>query len=216
LGFDTALIETEEDGTVEDNAEIIAEAIRQEMARDRQIIVVSTSKGGPETALALGHFIEEKESRRVKAWVSIGGLLRGTYLADHATTWWKWWLVKLVFWANGVDVRSLPTLTVQANRDRFTSLTFPKHLYMLQYVGTPLSGQVSPDVLDRYRELSVYGPNDGMTLLADELVPGSHVILEPGLDHFYRDPDINLKALALASLVMREIGESEQRGNELQ
>jgi hypothetical protein len=55
-----------------------------------------------------------------------------------------------------------------------------------------------------------------MTLLADELVPGSHVILEPGLDHFYRDPDINLKALALASLVMREIGESEQRGNELQ
>ncbi len=205
FGFDTALIETLEDGTVEENAEIIAKTIREEVTAGRPIIVVSTSKGGPETALALGRFLDEKELYKVKAWVSVGGILRGTYLADHATTWWKWWLVKLVFLANGIDSRSLPGLTVRANWDRFASLTLPKHLYMLQYIAVPLSGQVSQDVMDRYRELSAYGPNDGLTLLADELVPNGHVILEPGLDHFYRDQDIRIKALALAILVMREV-----------
>jgi hypothetical protein len=205
FGFDTALIETLEDGTIEENAEIVANTIRREAATGRPLIVVSTSKGGLETALALGHFLEEKERHRVKAWVSIGGLLRGTYLADHATTWWKWWLVKLVFWANGIDAQSLPGLTVRANHDRFASLTLPKHLYTLHYIAVPLSGQVSRDVIDQYRELSPYGHNDGLTLLADELVSGGHVILELGLDHFYRDRDIHLKAVALARLVLREI-----------
>ena len=206
FGFDTALIETQEDGTVEENAEIVAENIRREVSAGRSLIVVSTSKGGVETALALGRLLDDKELERVKAWVSIGGLLRGTYLADHATVWWKRWFVGLAFWVSGIDDRSLPGLTVQASRERFASLTFPKHLYMLQYVAVPLSGQVSRDVMDRYRELSAFGPNDGLTLLADELVPGGHVILEPGLDHFYRDRDVNLKALALATVVMRETG----------
>ena len=216
FGFDTALIETQEDGTVEENAEIVANDIRRESSTGRSLIVVSTSKGGVEAAVALGRLLDDKELESVKAWVSIGGLLRGTYLADHAIVWWKRWFVGLAFWVSGIDDRSLPGLTVQTSRKRFASLTFPKQLYMLQYVAVPLSGQVSRDVMDRYRELSAFGPNDGLTLLADELLPGGHVILEPGLDHFYRDRDINLKALALAIVVMRETAEKERREDELQ
>lgn len=216
FGFDTALIETQEDGTVEENAETVANHIRREGSTGRSLIVVSTSKGGVEAAVALGRLLDDTELGTVKAWVSIGGLLRGTYLADHATVWWKRWFVGLAFWVSGIDDRSLPGLTVQTSRNRFASLTFPKQLYMLQYIAVPLSGQVSRDVMDRYRELSAFGPNDGLTLLADELVPGGHVILEPGLDHFYRDRDINLKALALAIVVMRETAVKERREDELQ
>ena len=36
----------------------------------------------------------------------------------------------------------------------------------------------------------------------EESLPSSR---EPGLDHFYRDPEINLKSLAIANLVADEL-----------
>lgn len=205
LGLQTVLIETEEDGTVEENAQIIARAIRREMASTPLLILVSASKGGPEVALTFGKFLTDHDAARIKAWVSVGGLLNGTYLADHAVTWPTWWLARVVLWLKGIDARGIKGLTVEASRPRFASLRFPEGLFTLQYIGVPLSGQISEDVAGRYAELAAYGPNDGLTLLADELVPGGHVILEPGLDHFFRDPEIHLKTLALANVVVREI-----------
>jgi hypothetical protein len=61
------------------------------------------------------------------------------------------------------------------------------------------------DVRSRYNYLRKFGPNDGSTLLADDLMPGGITIVEPGFDHFYRDPDINLKSLALANLVAEKL-----------
>jgi hypothetical protein len=46
------------------------------------------------------------------------------------------------------------------------------------------------------------GPNDGSTLLADELVPGGIVVTNIGLDHYYKDPIIELKTIALAYVVL--------------
>lgn len=92
-----------------------------------------------------------------------------------------------------------------AGQKRFDSHPIPKHILTLQYVGVPLSGQVSADVQARYGKLRTEGPNDGLTMLADELVPGGIPILEPGLDHYYRDPDIVLKSLALPRVVIREL-----------
>jgi hypothetical protein len=50
LGVRVQLIKTEEDGTVEENAAIIAPAIRA--LRDNNVILVSMSKGRPEVVLA--------------------------------------------------------------------------------------------------------------------------------------------------------------------
>src|SRR6516164_11793260 len=68
-----------------------------------------------------------------------------------------------------------------------------------------LSGDIAGDVRSRYNYLRKFGPNDGLTLLADELMPGGITIVEPGFDHFYRDPDINLKSLAIANLVAEKL-----------
>ena len=85
------------------------------------------------------------------------------------------------------------------------SIRLPRHILVVQYVGAPLSGDISDDATNRYTYLRKYGPNDGLTLLADELVPHGITIIEPGVDHFYRDPEINLKSLAIANLVAEEL-----------
>ena len=42
----------------------------------------------------------------------------------------------------------------------------------------------------------------------DETAHGGLTIVQPGLDHYYRDPELDLKTLALALTVMLELGRS--------
>jgi len=201
LGLNVQLAAIEEDGTIEENAAIIARIVRAESRNQAKLILVSTSKGGPETALALGRVLEPGETTSIKAWLSVGGLIHGTFLADRVVSWPKSWVARVIFSAEKIDFRSLPGLTTTASRTRMEGIKLPPHILVLQYVAAPLSGDIADDVKGRYAYLRQYGPNDGLTLLADELLPHGITVLEPGLDHFYRDPEINLKSLAIANLV---------------
>jgi hypothetical protein len=78
-GFDTQLVEVEEDGTIEQNAAFIAEAVRNESSEGKRLIIVSTSIGGPETAMALGKLLSVDDLRPVAAWISVGGLWAGPF-----------------------------------------------------------------------------------------------------------------------------------------
>jgi hypothetical protein len=205
LGLHVELARTLEDGTIEENAAIIADTVRTESKSNARLILISASKGGPETALALGKMLEPKETKSVKAWLSVGGLIEGTFLADHVSTWPKSWLARIILRYSGIDPRSLPGMTTIASRRRMKEITLPGHIFLLQFVGAPLSGDIANDVRHRYIELRKYGPNDGLTLLADELVPRGVTVIEPGLDHFYQDPEIDLKSLALANVVADEL-----------
>lgn len=205
LGLDVQLAATEEDGTIEENAEIIARIVRAESKNHSKLILVSTSKGGPETALALGKILRPGETISVRAWISVGGLIRGTLLADRVMTWPKSWIVRIIFSFEKIDFRSLPGLTARASRARMNSIRLPQNILAVQYVAAPLSGNIADDVKARYSYLRKFGPNDGLTLLADELLPGGVTVIEPELDHFYRDPEINLKSLAIANFVADEL-----------
>lgn len=204
-GFDTRLVEVEEDGTIEQNATFIAEAVREESSPGKRLIIVSTSIGGPETAVALGKLLSVDDMRSVAAWISVGGLLGGTVLADQAEQWPMSWLAKLAFLVKGIDARALPGMVTVSSRRRMNELRFPKSLLVLDYVGVPLSGQVPADVKGRWKTLARFGPNDGLTLLADEVLNSGRVVFEIGQDHYYRDPEIDLKALALACLVLERL-----------
>ena len=205
LGLDVELAATEEDETIEENAEIIAQIVRSESRHNSKLILVSTSKAGPETALALGKILEPLETTSVRAWISVGGLIRGTYLADRVIAWPKSWIARFIFCLEHTDFRSLPGLTTSANRVRWNGIKLPGNILIVEYVAVPLSGDIAGDVRSRYNYLRKFGPNDGLTLLADELMPGGITIVEPGFDHFYRDPDINLKSLAIANLVAEKL-----------
>jgi hypothetical protein len=205
LGLNVQLAATEEDGTIEENAEIIARIVRSGSKSHSKLILVSTSKAGPETAFALGGILRPDETTSVKAWLSVGGLIRGTPLADRVTTWPKSWIARILFSLERTDFRSVPGLTTNASRRRMSSIRLPRKILVVQYVAAPLSGDIADVVRGRYTYLRKYGPNDGLTLLADELMPGGITIIELGFDHFYRDPEINLKSMAIANLVADEI-----------
>jgi hypothetical protein len=206
LGVNVQLAMIKEEGTVEENAAIIAEIVRAESRANRKLILASTSKGGPETALALGKILSPAETSSVKAWVSVGGLIRGTFLADRVLGWPQSWIAGIAFSLHGIDPRSIRGLTTRASRARMEGIRFAPHILIVQYVGVPLSGDIDGHVRSRYRQLRKYGPNDGLTLLADESLPNGITIVEPGLDHFYRDPEIILKGLAVINIVADELG----------
>jgi hypothetical protein len=203
MGYTTHLIEVDEQGSVEDNAAVIADGIKRFSRKDENIILVSVSKGGPEAAFALGHLLAPEETRRVKAWINVGGLLRGTPLADSASRWPKSWLARIYFLYKGWDLAGVESLTTKRSEWRLRQIEIPDHILVLNYVGAPLSGQVWPGrTYDNYVSMRDLGPNDGLTLLLDELALGGVTLVQLGLDHYFLDPMIDLKTAALARVVI--------------
>lgn len=210
IGVRTALIQTNEIGTVEENADIIAEAVRGFRETDYDVILVSTSKAGPETGLALGDRLAPSECMHVKAWVSIGGLLRGSPYADYLLKPWRRWAVYVVGGLRGRPVGLLKNLTTEVRRPAFERVDLPDHLLTLQYVGVPLSGHIGPAVEGRHKIIRPLGPNDGLTLVADELIEGGLAVTAVGLDHYYRHPDIDLVTVALLQVVNDELNAADR------
>jgi hypothetical protein len=200
LGIRVGLIRTQEDGPVEANAAIIAANLRSRRQAHDRIILVSSSKGGPEVALALGKLLSPYESAQVKAWISVGGLFHGTPLADFATRWPESWIVRMMFLYSRTGFQSVPGLVTKVSEKRLDEIIIPARIMLIEYVAVPLSGDIYGSVKSRYLRLRKDGPNDGLTLLADELLPNGISVVEPGVDHFYDDPDIEAKSLALANV----------------
>jgi hypothetical protein len=207
LGVDTRLIPVLENGTVEENAAIIAEEIRRFDETERPVILISASKGGPEVAHALGHVLGDGETGVVRAWINAGGLLKGAPLADWASVSPRSWLAELYYWYQGLDPgESIASLTMERSRARLAEQTIPEHVRIVNFVGVPLSGHISPGAEFGYARTRTAGPNDGLTAIMDELAHGGPAILQVGLDHYYRDPELDLKTLALALTVMIDLG----------
>lgn len=205
LEIKNKLINIKENGLIAENAKFISDYIKNINNQDDNLILVSASKGSLETALALGRYLDEEALKKVKAWISIGGIHRGTYLADHALIFPKSILARIISWIEGFNYSQIKDMSVVKNEPLFNSLNLPKHIYYLQFIGVPLSGQVSDEIESRYYELSKYGPNDGLTTIEHELIKNRHAVIEPGLDHYYRDPNIDQKTLALLITVLDEL-----------
>ncbi|NIT56665.1 MAG: hypothetical protein GWN00_10655, partial [Aliifodinibius sp.] len=198
LGIENYLIEFEANGSVERSARIVADEINHDRYRDRKIILVSASSGGPTAALALGSLLTLQQTSGVKAWLNIGGILRGSPVVDYFLSWPKSWLARAVLLIKGWDLDSIRSMSVKKSRPRFNRLHFPEHLLIINYVGIPLSGDITELAKDKYSILREFGPNDGLTLITDALVPSGLTVVELGRDHFFNeDPEIDLKTVAL-------------------
>ncbi|MEW5757375.1 MAG: hypothetical protein AB1810_13840 [Pseudomonadota bacterium] len=200
----TILLDIEENGAVEHNGDLIANQLIRLSRGENNIILVSGSKGGPEAALALTTLHQMGVPNSVKAWVNIGGTLRGSALADKALRWPLRWYVKL-FVIGGGSFDGIESLTTTRSAERATRTSLPSDVFVLNYVGIPLSGQVSKRARFGYSLLREEGPNDGLTQIVDEIPSGSVTIAELGLDHFFADPAISLKTVALARTVIRHL-----------
>jgi hypothetical protein len=202
LGLQTHLLPTEENGSVEHNAAIIAEHLRRLSAEHAKMVLVSASKAGPEVAYALAMLADAEHVHNVKAWVNIGGVLRGSALADAAVRWPQRWYVRL-FILRGDSFAGVHSLTTARSAKRLGGARLPERVLIVNYVGIPLSGQVSERARPGYVRLRKEGPNDGLTPIVDEILPGSVTIVELGLDHFYWHPEMPLRTVALAQAVIQ-------------
>jgi hypothetical protein len=205
-GVPAELIETDENGTVESNAEIIAESMRRLRLQGRDVLIVSGSKSGAEVAIALGDILPPEETTHVLAWLSIGGVHQGSPFADWALNPTVCWFSQLNLGVQGFDLEGALSLQTSRRRPHFASLRFPDHLLLVSYVPVPLSGGISDRGAFGYSRMRNLGPNDGLTMLIDQLLPGGLTIVEPGVDHYFDHPDRELRSLALMEVLVKRIG----------
>ncbi len=209
-GLKNYLIEIEETGTIEENAAFVAEEIVRYSGLRKNLILVSASSGGPTVLETIGALLTGPQLEHVKAWINVGGILHGSFLADSAVRWPKRWLIKLFLLFKGWDYDSIESMTVNRSKERLVQVNMPPHIFCLNYAGIPLSGHITKRARDGYMDLRKHGPNDGLTLLVDELISKGVTIADLGLDHFYHDPGIGLKTVVLAQLVINHLEESSK------
>src|SRR6266850_2027981 len=195
-GLTCHFVETDDDGPVESNADLVAAAIRARAQSGRRLIIISASKSGPEVALALTK-LGPAETRHVAAWINTVGALQGTPLIDDNV------LPELEFIVGKVNPAGVESMSVARSRQRFEPFRIPEHVLVVNFFGIPLSGSVSFRARRGFFPMQKYGPNDGMVLLADMIFPGGITVAELGSDHFLMDQHLDVTAVALAITVIR-------------
>jgi hypothetical protein len=201
LGIPHALIPTRQSAAVDDNAVIIADAIRALGLRGEGVVLVSASKSGAEVAFALSRVLTPEESSRVVAWVNIVGALAGSPLADTALRPPLSWLARTVFWVRGWDFAGLTSLATAPSRARLSGGRMPESIAVLNVVGVPTSRTVGLKVWTGYQLLRRHGPNDGVVLLADTVWPGGINLVSIGPDHLFAPREDDAYGLALLRAV---------------
>lgn len=203
-GIAHRLVAIKENGAVEDNARIVASAIRA-ASNHHQILLVSASKSGAEVALALGRELKSTEAASVIGWVSMVGVIRGSPLADRILERDLCWFIKLKLGLEGFDLEGARSMQTSRARRAFENLRFPAHVRVFAYMAIPLSGHITERGSFGYGRMRELGPNDGLTLLADELIPRAVPLLAPGVDHFLGSKDQDLWSTALFRMATAEV-----------
>ncbi|HSE84949.1 MAG TPA: hypothetical protein VLJ79_01870 [Candidatus Binatia bacterium] len=196
VGLTCYFVETQDDGAIEANANLVAAAIRGRAQSGRRLIIISASKSSPEVALALTR-LGPVETRHVAAWINTAGVLQGTPLVGGPL------FRELEFLVGTLDVAGKESLTTVRGRQRFDSLRVPEHVLVVNYVGIPLTGSISFWARRGFSSLRKHGPNDGISLLSDMIFPGGVTLADLGNDHFMRGKPIDIITVALALTVIR-------------
>lgn len=202
-GFENHLVALPPTGSVEAGASLLAAEIARHSRTGKNILLAGTSSAGPAIHLALGELLDARVLRSVKAWLNLGGILRGTPLVDFFESQPQRMLLDFYAWVKGWDREAIPSMGTASSRTRFSRLQLHPDIVVINYVGIPLSGQLSRFSGAGYRMLRSDGPNDGLVLLADVIAPDSLTVVALGSDHYFaEDPAINRKTVALMRLVL--------------
>lgn len=202
FGFENYLVALPPTGSVKKNAEILAAEITRHYRSGKKILLAGASSAGPVIHLALAEMIDKNTLSSVKAWLNLGGILQGSPLIDYLEARPQRWLFNSIIWFKGWNKEAILSMGTNASRKRFSRLRIDSDILIINYLGIPLSGQLSQYARDKYPLLRAEGPNDGLTLLTDAIAPNSFTVVAFGSDHFFaEDPKINEKTVALMKLI---------------
>ncbi|MDX1958030.1 MAG: hypothetical protein SFU98_05625 [Leptospiraceae bacterium] len=200
-GYPVHFIELDPIGSVEENADKISSDIKN--LKYKKILLASASSAGPATYLALGKILGSEDKSRVKAWLNLGGVLKGVPVLDQFSKGAKGQFFKFIVWLKDWRMKSFESMQTEVSRNRFQESRIPPNVLVVNYFGLSLSGDISKFASDKYCLMRNDGPNDGLSLLPDLLVEEGYSILAPKSDHFFaEDPEINQKTLALLKTIV--------------
>jgi hypothetical protein len=101
-----------------------------------------------------------------------------------------------------IDPAGAESMMTVRGRQRFASFHVPESVLVVNYFGIPTIGSISFLVRKGFFALRRYGPNDGVVLLSDMILPGGITIAQLGSDHIQINDDIDVAGVALAMTVV--------------
>jgi hypothetical protein len=206
LGIASYRVPIEPHGGVEENAAVIRSEITRISDLHQDLILVSASSGSPAAALALGNPAGHQGVAHVRAWLNLGGILGGMQLIDTFSNGPGSLVLRAYAFLNGWDMDDVESMSAARSHARLATTMLPKDLVVINYIGIPFSGDISSRVSFFYSLLREHGPNDGLTLVTDPVLPGTHTIVALGQDHFFADdPELESRTLALTAVVGRAV-----------
>jgi len=188
-GIDAHVVPTVSRGGIDDDLPIVRKALQD--VEDGEIWIMTLSKGATSWRCLLQQHSDDIPLERVTTWFNVGGLPNGCQLVD----------LMLRSRLRRIRTRAFCKV-IRMNFNSFCEfgtanprlqepLQMPKHLRVINVVGSPLTSHVEKSMQTRFLMLKHLGPNDGMVLLPDALwLPGA-VYPVLGADHFFRGTQIS-------------------------
>ncbi|MCR9141355.1 MAG: hypothetical protein NXI24_03825 [bacterium] len=188
MGLKEAIIPVEQSGTAETNGRLICEYI-QKTQQFNGILLASVSKGGADVKFALKLCGQSPEFKKVIAWYNIGGINNGSPLIDDINSTFMFRLeARSYFFLYGYDWDGFMSMRYGEDSPLNFQPAIPEHMEVINIVPAPLRRHVSNRARPFYDYLAQFGPNDGLTLLGDNYIPGSLVYPAWRNDHYFRVP----------------------------
>ena len=203
LGIQVEFVQVDPIGTVLECADTIVNSLAR--LGQGTFVIAGPSSAGPAIHIALSRL---GEGSGVLAWLNLGGTLRGVPLLDWVQGFPQGVVFDIIVWAQDWRHDSFESLTTRVRRERFAELSVPKDIQVFNYISMSLSGDISDFGWDKYLLMRSDGPNDGLSLLPDLLLPEGHTIVSPKGDHFFaEDPLIEHKSVALVMTILESLGQ---------
>lgn len=199
LGVPVRLIATDELGTVEANAGLVARELKAGES-SRRNVVFSASKGSAEVRSALE--TDPAAALRVPIWVDLVGVLEGTPLLDADSD-----VASEADWLPPAVARSL---SARVRREAIPASGFPSATRAVHVAAFPEARDVSLRAQRSFARLRDLGPNDGYILLDAYLRAPGRVLIERGVDHYLSGASaLDEKLLALLRVLLSELPNAE-------
>jgi hypothetical protein len=168
------------------NAQMIAQYLAQREQQLDRVILIGYSKGVSDILDALGADPDASWARKIRAVVSVAGVVSGTPAADRTRELYDTVFAGLPWPTCGPgDKGGVDSLTRKERLDSLAKIRLPRHIKYYSLVAVPGSAGINPALAPFHALLSSdYGPNDGQVLYQDAVIPESYLLGYLNGDHW--------------------------------
>lgn len=194
------------------NAALIARYLSEREAALGDVILIGYSKGVTDILESLAANRDAGWAKKVRAVVSVAGVVAGSPIADRLDKLYDSLLSKLP-WATcpAVDGGGVDSLTRSARIGFLERNPLPEGIKFYSLSAIARQGGINPLLAGFHQSLLSFGPNDGQVVIHDAVIPGSFLLAYLNGDHwavavpFNRSASIDAALLRIQNAFPREV-----------